>query len=221
MSKPELLYFPIPGRGLPVRVALFTTFGKDGWTDSKITFDEYGPAKAAMLSGNESPMKAAPYLPLLTLSNGIQVGEAVPMTKWAATAKGPSTLYPEGDERLMIDEAIEIMYATSFAPGGATDEEKKAAREMFRDGPMKTGFDRFTVRLKRTEGPFLLGTQFTLADLWCYWVLAMIKAGSFDFIEPSVLDPYPELVACFEAVVAHPTFTAYKAAYDADFTWDF
>ena len=40
-KKPTLLYFPMPGRALPCRVALFHTLGKAGWTDRHIGFEEF------------------------------------------------------------------------------------------------------------------------------------------------------------------------------------
>ena len=35
----EVSYFDIPGRGFPIRVSLFNAFGKDGFTDDRISFD--------------------------------------------------------------------------------------------------------------------------------------------------------------------------------------
>merc|ERR1711871_1347247 len=127
---------------------------------------------------------------------------------------------PEGVNRLLVDEAIEIIYGASKAPGGATPQEKKAAREAFAAGPMAKAFAAYEARLARTEGPFLLGSQISVADLWCYFVVNMILNGTFDYIEASTVTPYPKTLASYRAVCQDPIVTAYKKAYADQYTWD-
>ena len=41
----KFTYFDVAGRALPCRVALFNAFGKDGWTDERLSFAEFGEKK--------------------------------------------------------------------------------------------------------------------------------------------------------------------------------
>ena len=71
-----------------------------------------------------------------------------------------------------------IIYGAGNVPGGATEEEKKAAREKYAAGPLRTILGMYEERLKRTTGPFLLGQQISLADLWGYFVVGTILQGA-------------------------------------------
>ena len=71
---------------------------------------------------------------------------------------------------------LEIMYGINW-PMGGTAEEKKAARESFAAGPLLTILGMYEERLKRTSGPFLLGRQISLADLWAYYAVSGILKG--------------------------------------------
>ena len=71
---------------------------------------------------------------------------------------------------------LEIMYGINW-PQGATTEEKKAAREKFAAGPLLTVLRMYEERLKRTSGPFLLGGQISIADLWAYYSVSGILKG--------------------------------------------
>ena len=72
---------------------------------------------------------------------------------------------------------IEIIYGAANMPGGATDEERKAAREKYAAGPLRITLGMYEERLKRTTGPFLLGQQISLADLWGYFIVGMLLKG--------------------------------------------
>ena len=41
----KFTYFDGAGRALPCRLALFNAFGKDGWTDDRLSFADFGPKK--------------------------------------------------------------------------------------------------------------------------------------------------------------------------------
>ena len=71
---------------------------------------------------------------------------------------------------------LEFMYGINW-PQGATTEEKKAAREKFAAGPLLTILGMYGERLKRSSGPFLLGGQISLADLWTYFNVSGILKG--------------------------------------------
>ena len=173
--------------------------------------------KTACLEGKDGPLKAAPYLPQLTLPSGEAIGGAVPISKWAAAQGQDKSLYPaDSDTRLFIDEAIDIIYAVQDAPSikGKEEEEGKAIRGAFADATVKPGLAMFAKRLDaRGGGPFLMGAQMTLADLWGAFVVGMLKKGIFDHIPASLLDAHPSITAMNDAVMASDLITSYQAAY--------
>lgn len=223
VDKPTLLYFGLPGRGFAVRVTLFHSLGKDGWVDERIEFGEWGAMKKAYLDGEKGRLTAAPYLPQLTLPGGQTFGNAVPMSKWAAVQGEDKSLYPEDSvARLKIDEAIEIVYGATESPSiaGKSEEEAKAIRTAFKDGPLLMLMGMWNKRLEASGGPFLLGAQMTIADLWAYFTVNMIVTGAFDHVPKDTLDHLPAVKANFAAVIASDYVQAYKKAYDGEFKWD-
>ena len=72
---------------------------------------------------------------------------------------------------------LRIVYGAAGFPGGATPELKKAAREKYAAGPLLNSLKLFETRLKRTSGPFLLGQQISLADLWAFFVFGGVVDG--------------------------------------------
>jgi glutathione S-transferase len=219
--KPTLLYFNIPGRAFVNRIALFHAFGKDGWVDKTFTFSEYGAAKKAYLEGRDSILSASKSVPQIILSNGDAFAEAVPISQWTlekGIANGNATcklLYPAGAKRLLVNETISIIYGATNAPGGDTKEEKKAAREKYAAGPLKMYLQMYEDRLKKFPGPFILGSQISLADLWARFTLDMIDSGNFDYIPRTILDAFPLTKKNLAAVNSSAVVTDYTKAYGA------
>ena len=63
---------------------------------------------------------------------------------------------------------------------------------------------RVLTRAARVPRTLLAGASVNLADLTVFAVTGSIVKGQWDFIEASVLTPYPGLSAHLEAVKAHP-----------------
>ena len=72
---------------------------------------------------------------------------------------------------------LRIVYGATNVPSGATDEAKKAAREKFAAGTLRVSLGLYEDRLKKTTGPFLLGDQVSLADLWAFFLIPNILNG--------------------------------------------
>merc|ERR1719271_1583485 len=128
----KFTYFDGAGRALPCRVALFNAFGKDGWTDDRLSFADFGPKKAA----GAFPLGS---LPVLTLPDGREICQSMAIAVWAAK-HGEKPLYPsDPTEALLVDEVFQSAFELlGKAPQDPDQEVKKKKREEFAAGGMKT-----------------------------------------------------------------------------------
>lgn len=81
------------------------------------------------------------------------------------------------------------------------DEEKRAARQEFAAGWLKTWADTVSARI---TGPFLEGDTIHVADLKLAVILRSFLSGAYDHLPPSTFDAWPKLLALVAAVNAHP-----------------
>jgi glutathione S-transferase len=143
-------------------------------------------------------------MPVLTLQSGAVVAQSGAHMRFAAKKAG---LYPRDDDEraLLIDECLattdEMMGKTPQNPDAAVKQTLREAFVASPNGlPKYLGF--FERKLAASGGPFLLGSDLTLADIDLLAALVGIESGSWDFVPPSVL-PAP-LTAHMAAVRAHP-----------------
>ena len=69
----------------------------------------------------------------------------------------------------------------------------------------KLRFIRFECRGHgKSDGKF---DDFTIADLDLYFLTNMISSGKFDYIPPSYLNTYPNMVELNETIAKHPICT--------------
>lgn len=217
MSKPELLYFPFAGRGAAVRLCLTAAFGKDGWEDKELAFDQFGAEKAKITAGEPSILKSG-SVPQLTLPDGTTVTQSHAMCRWACKSvrnEVTQGLYPDDPKgALLVDESVahldEILLKT---PQDPDKEVKKAKRIEFssKGKYMHSAMSLVEGRIAESPGPFLLPAM-TMADIYVAGLVAMILGGDFDYIEPSYMDQFPKLVACKEAVEGSDLYKTCKDA---------
>jgi glutathione S-transferase len=200
----KFTYFDVAGRALPCRVALFNAFGKDGWTDERLSFAEFGEKKAA----GAFPLGS---LPTLTLADGRQLCQSMAITVWAGK-QGTQPLYPaDPSEGLVVEEVFQTAYELmGKAPQDPDPEVKKQKRLEFADGGMKTFMGMLD---KRYEGKTFLLKDITIADLAVLCLVAMIACGDWDYVDPSYLDGFPNLQKACEAIKQHPTVKGYYEIY--------
>merc|ERR1719461_360204 len=120
-------------------------------------------------------------------------------------------LYPtDSVERLIVDEALNVMQDIfGGAPGSSDPEEKKRLRLEYAAGKMKARCDILELRAK--DG-FFVGDQMTVADLQLSCLLVeFVKSGQFDFVPTDYFDQFPKLSALSARVQEDPRVKAYYA----------
>ena len=131
MAGCTVTYFDIAGRGFPVRFVLFHAFGKDGFVDERLKFEDWAARK---------PTTPLGYLPILTLADGTIVTQTDAIVRWAGS-KGEKPLYPrDPDVALFVDQVGYLCQEVLFkCPQDKDAAEKKKKREEYSavpDGPM-------------------------------------------------------------------------------------
>lgn len=200
----KLTYFDMPGRAFAVRVCLFAFKGESGWIDDRIaSYDAFQAQKAA----GAYPLGS---VPVLTVGDKTFV-QSEAITRWAAKGAG---LYPaDADAALECDMvATSFMEILSKCPQDDEAAVKKKKWEEYAAGWMMNAMTFLEKLYASTPGAFL-SADMTMADLFLYMVVDMIKAGQFDHVDPSYVEQFPTLCAAFEAVKGHDVVTRYLACY--------
>lgn len=143
--------------------------------------------------------------------NGEVVCESQSLARWAAKK---SDLYPANpDEALIVDEAMELISELGAkAPQDPDKEVKKAKRAEFAANTCPRYLEHLERRIARRKGPFLLGTQLSIADLSIYRTVEMLLTGDFDFVDgAALLKPYPHILKLHSTLKAHPIVIAEEA----------
>jgi glutathione S-transferase len=115
-------------------------------------------------------------------------------------------------EALLVDEvtaSLDEMW--SAAPFGGAPEELKAKREAWIAAISGKQFKYFERRLSESGGPFVLGSELSVADLWLFTLADMITTGFFDHVPRDLLEGFPGMNALYKAVKAHPVVVAHGA----------
>lgn len=200
----KLTYFDAPGRAESVRIALF--IAGVPFEDHRLTFPQFGALKAE----GTLPLGSVPVLEV----DGFTMTQTSAMLRYAARL-ADTGLYPTDPLQAFItDSALDTFNDTlSNALGPSMrepDMEKKLAmRKAFVAGPFTASFRYVESLLERSEGPFLIGKDLTIADLVIGPNILQIRSGGLDGIGPETLTPYPRLCALGEAFLAHPHIVAY------------
>lgn len=223
---PRLRYFMFPGRCYAARVALFNSLGKDGWIDERLGQTQFRKMKeqaAEERKNNKAPILLTDNLPQLILADGTtQVTQSHAIARWAARQQRSSKeymLYPESDldAALLVDEAMSLVDSmVGFAPKDADKEVRLAKRKAYvgEGGFLRNGFSILEARLGRSGGPFLLGTQLSIGDLYLKKPLTdMILDKQFESVDPEYLSDFPLVRAHSDAVAEHPLVQEYLKHY--------
>lgn len=222
---PTLRYFAFRGRALAARVALFNSLGKDGWCDERLSLprfkktqkaEQLGPARvnAEYITNN---------LPQLDLPCGTKVSQSHAISRYAASltpailpAHHDPELYPTDPARaLLVDEAIAIVDQILLLTPKEKDEAARAqSREEYQTtGFLRVGMELLEGRITSSGGPFLLGEQMTIADLYIRSPLCdLFDLGQFDGVGADFFQQFPCVQTCGAAVLEHPLLAAYKDA---------
>mmetsp|Transcript_177741 Transcript_177741/g.569880 ORF Transcript_177741/g.569880 Transcript_177741/m.569880 type:complete len:248 (-) Transcript_177741:232-975(-) len=245
MSLPVLRYFKFPGRCYAARVAMFNTFGKDGWVDERLLQGQFNKLKiqaAEERKAGKTPALATNNLPQLILPDSsrgdgagtIVITQSHAIARWAARqgsgartgSKAKYELYPEDDltAALLVDEAMSLVDGViGLAPKDEDKEVRLRKREAYASdsGTLGLGMRLLEDRLVKAAvgtgggGPFLLGAQLTIADLYLKKPLIdMIIEKQFEGVGPDYVEQkYPLLFQHTKAVAEHPLVVEYLKHY--------
>ena len=208
MAVPTLKYFAFPGRGLPPRVALFAAFGKDGWKDEHIAYEDF--------KGNKADTAIYPLgqMPVLVLPSGESVTQNGPIARWAAKQGG---LYPDDAlGGLAVEEVMDVVNdVLAKTPQDKDPETKKRMREEYaaKGGFLHTTMSFLERKVVAKGGPFLLGPQLTVADISVHMLVKMIADGDFDHVPAAYVDGFPAVKAAGAAVAGSALLRSYREQY--------
>ncbi len=191
MSELTLTYFDFPGgRGEASRLALHVA--GVAWTDDRFV-GEWAAKKPTTPFGG---------LPVLHVAGRGTLSQSNAILAYIGREFG---LLPEDSfeaaRHAALMNAVEDLRAEAATTSRPDEAEKRAAREAFTVGYLA----RWTANAeKQIRGPFVGGTEISVADLKVYVALRSYLTGVYDYIPTTVLDERPKLAALMDAVAAHP-----------------
>eukprot|EP00048_Salpingoeca_helianthica_P014953 m.224384 g.224384 ORF g.224384 m.224384 type:complete len:207 (+) comp16457_c0_seq1:3687-4307(+) len=199
----KLTYFNMAGRAEPIRLAF--AYGGIAYEDERINFPDWPARKPT------TPLGSMPYL---TFGDGSTLTQSFAILHFAGKLAG---LVPESPLELARADEVLGVIEDVIVPFASVSREpveiKKAKRESF----AAEGAPRFLAYLERrlhdNGGQFYVGQSLTIADLASYNAVTNFRSGFFDFVSPSLLDPFPLLRAHADHVRAHPRLAAHFAAH--------
>uniref|UniRef100_A0A7S0F6J5 Glutathione S-transferase n=1 Tax=Craspedostauros australis TaxID=1486917 RepID=A0A7S0F6J5_9STRA len=204
----ELIYFDFnAGRAEAIRIT-FKAIGMD-FKDVRIKQSDFGAKK-----------KEGMYptgLPVLKIGD-TEYTQSLAILRYAGklgqSLKGAaSKLYPDDAKLcLSIDQALDVTQDLWFSfPQDKDEEAKKKNRQEYMAGKGKVFFSQLDEILKRTDGPFIGGTDLSIADLSVvFGSLKVFEMGFLDHVPKTwVKDNFPALSALEKVVDEHPMVTDY------------
>jgi len=204
MPSIKLTYFDSPGRAEPLRIALFLS--KISFEDQRIEFPEF----VALKTQGAFPLGSVPVLDV----DGILFTQTAAMLRYVARL-GSDDLYPTDPlAAFRVDSVLDSFNDTlsnalmpSFFERDMT--KKLEMRAALIEGPLRLVLSYAEKAVELSGGPFVAGSQLTIADLVVAQQLVAIQKGVLDGISAEVLVPYPRLRALVDAYLTHPGVVSY------------
>ena len=114
----------------------------------------------------------------------------------------------EAARHLAVMEACEELRGKVNPTSSLKDEsEKKAAREALASGYLQEWGRQMNAQVK---GPYLGGTNPSVADIKIYMILGWFKRGGLDYISPQIFDQLGQLNGVYDAMHAHPAIQSWQ-----------
>lgn len=206
MPNLKLTYFDAPGRGEPIRVALF--IGGVAFEDHRVQFPEF----AALKSQGAFPLGSVPVLTV----DGVAYAQTASILRYVARL-GNTDLYPADPLiALHVDSVLDTFNDTLSSALVPSLFEKDPAKKLemraaFAGGVMKTCCSYVESILERSGGPFIGGETLTIADIVVALQILQIRSGRLDGLTADHVAPWPRLNALTDAYLSHPKIQAYLA----------
>lgn len=187
-GKLVLSYFDIPALGEPIRLLL--EMGDFNWENNAIQFSDWQKLKPTTKWGQ---------VPVLRTESGLELTQTKSLVRYLGklVSVDGNKLYPdcpdtafEADEMIDAFEDVRMKLVPSFAI------KDQAEKEKFRQDLFKEGGECYALLMKIEKyagEKYIVGQQYTVADLWCFWWMAFIKSGFFDGLGPDSLAPFTKL----------------------------
>jgi glutathione S-transferase len=228
---PTLTYFQFRGRAFASRVALFNALGKNGWTDARVSLPRFKQYKQrAQMLETPSDRISAEYitdnLPQLNLPCGLKVSQSHAIARYAGQLAPPARALPEhfvrdlyprdAQQALLVDEAVAVVdQILLLTPKDEDGDTRSKNREAYHtSGFLRVAMELLEGRLEASGGPFLLGHDISIADLYIRAPLGdLFDLGQFDGIPRSFYDSFARVKQCAEAVPEHALLKAYHEQY--------
>lgn len=196
VPKLKLTYFPRPGRGEPIRLALH--IGGIPFEDERISADELALRKPTL------PFNQVPVLEV----DGDVIAQSLAILRYVGSLSG---LYPVADpvaafhvdELFCLIDELHNVWGPSFRE---KDPEKQLAlRKVLADDTIPKFLGRIDKRVaQHASGPYAIGAAFTVADLAIAALLNGLASGHMVGVPTTVIDPFTHLVKICDLVHAHP-----------------
>ncbi len=213
MSQPQLIYFGIPGRAHPIRLAFL--IGGVEFEDKRLTFEEWG-ANCGDVA--RFPQGSVPVL----IVAGKVLSDSAAILQYAAGRSGllPADLW-QASRATEIGVLIEQIYtgadaACSFVKSMRIEDE--AEKKKAREGPF-TDTVRYYLgliaKIVASEGQdgFAVGNKLSVADLTIANVVSHLLSKDIDFFDDAfIAAEFPALVAIQKKVNAIPAVAQLNAA---------
>jgi len=177
MSKFTLRYFPLEGRGGPIRNAL--AIGKVPYEDKLVQFQEWPAMKATLAYGQ---------LPVIDIKD-LTINQSTDILRYACKLAG---LYPDDPlEALQVDSLISNMNqcfddtVVKSMFGNFGEAEKKEMRRQFIDkkqGKLGKMLAKLDLQIGVSSKGFLFEFGLSGADLTLYQAICKLSSGSLDGI---------------------------------------
>lgn len=115
----------------------------------------------------------------------------------------------------MVDEAVavvdQMLLLTPKDADASTRAQNRIAYQS--SGFLRVGMELLEGRLAASGGPFILGREISIADLYLRSPLCdLFDLGQFEGVTSSFTDDFPRVKNAGTAVLEHPLLKAYKEA---------
>eukprot|EP01013_Petalomonas_cantuscygni_P043861 TRINITY_DN853_c0_g1_i1.p1 TRINITY_DN853_c0_g1~~TRINITY_DN853_c0_g1_i1.p1 ORF type:complete len:221 (-),score=52.01 TRINITY_DN853_c0_g1_i1:140-802(-) len=198
----KLSYFAaLEGRALAIRIAFFEAGVP--FVDERLSKEDFGKAKAEG--------KYPTGVPELVLPDGRRITQSAAIARYAGRL---GSLYPkDAVSGLLVDSVIDIFNDILMkSPQDEDRAELLKKREEYAAGKLQVFLGQMETIVKSSEGPFVLGSALSIADLMIYLLNAFLTSGFFDGFPKEIPAAYPSLRAVPAAVASHPVVAAYFEA---------
>jgi prostaglandin-H2 D-isomerase / glutathione transferase len=193
-----LTYFDFSGsRGEECRLALH--LAGVPFTDDRITGADWAGRKASTPWGN---------MPVLEV-DGKKLGQSNAILQWVGRTHGllPTDPWEAARHEAILAAGEELRHSFMPAMREKDPELKKSLREEFAAGYLQSWGANVEAQI---QGPFVGGTELSVADLKVYLCANWFVSGVVDHIGVDVFSAFPKLMALHAAVKNHPDVVAWN-----------